>query len=299
MTPKKNLRVFAPVLTPFKADGSVDHDAFIAFCQSLLKENAGLAVFGTNSESNSLSLDEKLDLLECLSAAKVDPKSLMPGVGLCSLDETRTLTRRAVELGCHGVLVLPPFYFKPVTDDGLFAYYDQLIQSIGSTDFKLYLYHIPQLTGVPVSVDLIARLQERYPNTIAGVKDSSGDWSNTEAMLKRFPTLEIYPASEALLDKSLPLGAAGCVSATANIQAGRIHEALQAWGTPQFDDIFQEISRVREVYQRYPMIPALKYVASTRFADFKNVVRVPLSPLAAELATGLTEELSALATAVS
>ncbi len=267
MQSTRSLKVFTPALTPFNADLSVNKPAFIAFCRWLVAQGAGLAVFGTNSEANSLSLSEKIELLDVLVDAGLPAGSMVPGTGLCSVPETVALTRRAVELGCAGALMLPPFYFKPASEDGLFAYYAQVIEAVGSSQLKLYLYHIPQFTGVPITCALIERLIKAYPDTVVGIKDSSGDWSNTERILREFPGFEVFPASEALLEKALPLGAAGCISATANVQPGVIAKALQAWGTPEFDALQAQLKVVRSLFQAHPMIPALKQVVARELGD--------------------------------
>ncbi|MBS0505905.1 MAG: dihydrodipicolinate synthase family protein [Proteobacteria bacterium] len=260
-------RVFVPALTPFHADLSVNQPAFIAFCRSLVSQGAGLAVFGTNSEANSLAFAEKMDLLDALADAGLPPAALLPGVGLCALPETIALTRRAVELGCAGTLTLPPFFFKPASDDGLFAYYANIIDGVGSAALRLYLYHIPQFTGVPITCTLIERLIKAYPQTVVGIKDSSGDWANTERMLREFPGFEVFPASESLLEKALPLGAAGCISATANVQPGAIVQALRLWGAPGFDAVQERLKEVRNLFQAHPMIPALKHVVARRLGE--------------------------------
>ncbi len=288
----RSTKVFAPALTPFNADLSVNTEAFIDFCRWLISQGAGLAVFGTNSEANSLGLDEKIRLLEQLTEAGIPADQMVPGTGLCALPEAIALSRAAVALGCAGTLTLPPFYFKPASDDGLFAYYDRIIQAVGSDRLKLYLYHIPQFTGVPITMTLIERLIKAYPDTVVGIKDSSGNWENTERMLREFPGFEIYPASEALLEKALPLGAAGCISATANVQPHTIASALKAWGTPEFDALQAQLKTVRNLFQAHPMIPALKYVVGKQFGDDNwNHVRPPLTEANASWADTLMAQL--------
>ncbi|MBF5006767.1 dihydrodipicolinate synthase family protein [Diaphorobacter caeni] len=291
-TTPRSPQVFTPALTPFNADLTVNSTAFIHFCRWLVSQGAGLAVFGTNSEANSLGLEEKITLLEQLVDAGIPANRVIPGTGLCALPETISLTRAAVALGCAGTLTLPPFYFKPASDDGLFAYYANIIESVGSDRLKLYLYHIPQFTGVPISCDLIARLIKSYPRTVVGIKDSSGNWENTERMLREFPGFEVYPASEALLEKALPLGAAGCISATANVQPQLIDRALKAWGTPEFDAMQAQLKAVRNIFQSQPMIPALKHVVAKAFGDKEwEHVRPPLTPANPSWADGMMAQL--------
>ena len=178
--------VLSPVLTPFKKNLDADPVRFVQHCKWLVDSGVGLAIFGTNSEANSLSVAERINLLDALCKAGVDPAKMMPGTGCCALPDTVELTSAAVNAGCAGVLMLPPFYYKGVPDEGLFRAYSEVIQRVGDSRLRIYLYHIPPVAQVPLSLDLIERLIKAYPGTIAGIKDSSGDWSNTEAMLKRF-----------------------------------------------------------------------------------------------------------------
>ena len=175
--------VLAPVVTPFTRDLSPDPERFIAHCRWLLGQNCGLAVFGTNSEANSLSVDERMALLDALLAAGLEPGRMMPGTGCCALTDTVRLTAHAVKAGCAGVLMLPPFYYKDVTDDGLYRHFAEVIERVGDARLRIYLYHIPPVAVVGITPPLVERLMQRYPSAIAGMKDSSGDWNNTKTML--------------------------------------------------------------------------------------------------------------------
>jgi len=174
LAPKREARspmsgVLAPVITPFDRDLAPDAERLIRHCRWLLDRDVGLAVFGTNSEANSLSVPEKLRLLDALLGAGIPPERMMPGTGCCAFPDTVELTRRAVERGCSGVLMLPPFYYKSVTDDGLFASYAEVIERVGDTRLRIYLYHIPPVSQVPISLALIERLLARYPQIVAGI----------------------------------------------------------------------------------------------------------------------------------
>jgi 4-hydroxy-tetrahydrodipicolinate synthase len=155
-------------------------------CKWLVANNVGLAAFGTNSEANSLTVDERIELLEKLVEGGIDPARMMPGTGCCALGDSVRLTAHAVKLGCAGVLMLPPFYYKGVSDDGLFRNFAEVIERVGDARLQIYLYHIPPVSQVAISLPLIERLLKAYPENIAGVKDSSGDWKNTKAMLDAF-----------------------------------------------------------------------------------------------------------------
>src|SRR5438094_6006007 len=157
--PSQRIRgVLAPVVTPFKADLSPDRQRFVRHCQWLLSQNCGLAVFGTTSEANSMSVKERMTLLDALVAAGVDPSRMMPGTGCCSLTETVELTAHAVKHGCAGVLMLPPFYYKDVSEEGLYRYFSEVVQRVGDPGLRIYLYHIPPVAVVGVTTKLIERL---------------------------------------------------------------------------------------------------------------------------------------------
>ena len=276
--------VFCPVVTPFQEDLKPRPDILIKQCRWLLAQNVGLAVFGTNSEANSLSVEEKMSLLDQLAANGIDVSRMMPGTGCCALTDTVKLTRHAVSLSCAGVLMLPPFYYKNVSDEGLYASYSEVIERVGSSKLRIYLYHIPPISQVGLSIDLIERLLKSYPDTIVGIKDSSGDWSNTRAILDRgWDDFRVFVGSESLLLQNMIAGGAGCISATANINPARIYELFVNWGKPNADDLQQKLDRIRDIVAKYPMIPALKtIVAQYTKDDAWSFVRPPLVALDSE-----------------
>ena len=251
--------VFAPVITPFTEDLRPDRERFVKHCQWLVSQGAGLAVFGTNSEANSLSVEEKRELLDSLVEAGVEPARMMPGTGSCALPDSVKLTRHALSLGCAGTLMLPPFYYKGVSDDGLFAYFAEVIESVASDSLRIYLYHIPPVSQVPLSLELIQRLAAAYPATIAGIKDSSGDWSHTRALnglgLEDF---RVFCGSESFLLRNMEAGGAGCISATANVNPAAIHALYRHWRDADAEQRQEGLNRIRDIFQHYPMIAALK-----------------------------------------
>ncbi|CAN5199336.1 dihydrodipicolinate synthase family protein [soil metagenome] len=274
--------VYAPVLTPFGADLAPDTERFIAHCRWLVDQQAGLAIFGTNSEAASLSVGERIELTDALVDAGVPAAKLMPGTGGCALTDAIALTRHAVERGAPGVLMLPPFFYKNVSDDGVFAYYSEIIERVGSDRLAIYLYHIPQFTAVPITLSLIERLRARYPATVLGAKDSSGDWSNSKAMIDAFAAdgFAVFPASESLLSKALPIGGAGCISATVNMNPAGIHAVFKQWNTQQGPALQASADVVRNIFQSAPMIPAMKRVVAEFSGDDQwRTVRPPLVAL--------------------
>jgi 4-hydroxy-tetrahydrodipicolinate synthase len=289
--------VLAPVVTPFTAELRPDAERLARHCRWLLSRDVGLAVFGTNSEANSLSVQEKVALLDALIAAGIPPARMMPGTGCCAFPDTVELTRRAVQHGCAGVLMLPPFYYKGVPDDGLFASYAEVIERVGDARLRIYLYHIPPVSHVSISLALIERLLARYPGTIAGIKDSSGDWNNTRAMLEQFQPrgFDVFAGSETFLLATLRGGGAGCISATANVNPAAIAALALEWQKPEADARQAALDTVRAAFQKFPMIPALK-AAIAHFSDDNawTTVRPPLMALTALQRRQLVDALEAL-----
>jgi 4-hydroxy-tetrahydrodipicolinate synthase len=251
--------VIAPVLTPVGADGTPDFDRFVEHSEWLLDNGCtALAPFGTTSEANSLGLDERMELLEELADAALEPAQLMAGTGMCSVSDAVILTEHAVDIGCGGVLMLPPFYYKEPTDEGLFRYFAEVIEGVGDSRLKIYLYHIPLVAQVGFSLPLIGRLIKEFPDTVVGIKDSSGNWNEMKAVLDAYPKLEVFPGSEEFLLDGLRNGAVGCISATANVCAKAIRRLYDNWKSPEADELQSGITALRKAMQAWPMIPALK-----------------------------------------
>jgi 4-hydroxy-tetrahydrodipicolinate synthase len=252
--------VLSPVVTPFDRQLRPDGQRLAQHGRWLLEQGVGLAVFGTNSEANSMSVAEKIALLDELVAAGLPPSRMMPGTGCSAFTDTAELTSHVVRLGCAGALMLPPFYYKGVSDEGLFRSYAEVIERVGDRRLRIYLYHIPPVSQVPISLALIERLLKAYPGTIAGIKDSSGDWNNTQAMLERFqsPEFDVFAGSEAFLLATLRGGGAGCITAAANVNPGPIARLARSWQQPDADAQQAALNAIRAVFQQFPMIPALK-----------------------------------------
>jgi len=289
--------VLSPVVTPFTKDLSPDPGRFVRHCKWLLSHGcSGLAAFGTNSEANSLSVDERMLLLEALVQAGVAPAKLMPGTGCCSLTDSVRLTAHAVKLGCAGVLMLPPFYYKGVPEEGLYRNFAEVIERVGDARLQLYLYHIPPVSQVPITLGLIERLLKAYPAAVAGLKDSSGDWNNTKAVLDAFAKtgFDVFPGSEVFLLQGLRAGAKGCITATGNVNPGPIDHVYRNWNTAQADALQAGITATRGIMQKYPMISALKAAIAHWGRDPDWItVRPPLVELSAEQQRALVTELTA------
>jgi 4-hydroxy-tetrahydrodipicolinate synthase len=290
--------VLAPVVTPFGADLSPDKERFIAHCQWLLSGNCGLVVFGTTSEANSLATEERSALLEGLVAAGVDTSRIVVGTGCCSLPETVKLTSQAVQHGCAGVLMLPPFYYKGVSQEGLCRYFSEVVQRVADPRLRIYLYHIPPVAVVGITAGLVERLLKSYPNVIAGMKDSSGDWNNTKVFLDTFAQsgFDVFVGSESFLLANMRNGGVGTISATANVNPAAIHKLYAEWKNADADDQQAKLNVIRDAFgKKYPIISALKqgiaiYANDPAWAK----VRPPLVELTAEQARTLATEIKAI-----
>nr|WP_322786686.1 dihydrodipicolinate synthase family protein [Advenella mimigardefordensis] len=288
--------VLSPVVTPFAEDSTVDLARFTTQCKWLQANQIGLAFLGTNSEANSISPDERIAMIDAVIDAGLDPSGMMPGTGSCDLPTTVRLTRHAVDRGCAGVLMLPPFYYKGVSDEGLYRYFSEVIQQVGDERLNIYLYHIPPVAQVSITLPLIERLLKSYPSVVAGVKDSSGDWNNTQAMLTHFAPegFDVFAGSETFLLRTLRGGGAGCISATANVNAPAIHALYKSWQEPDADSQQQALDKIRQIFQQYPMIPALKSaIAHWSTTSSWTRVRPPLVELDSQQHQGLIQQLEA------
>jgi len=296
--PQRIRGVLSPVITPFGNDLSPDPQRFIAQCHWLLTQNCGLAVFGTNSEANSLSANERIALLDSLLAADVDSSRMMPGTGCCALTDTVRLTEHAVKAGCAGVLMLPPFYYKDVSEDGLYRTFSEVVERVGDARLRIYLYHIPPVAVIGITPGLVERLLKKYPTAIAGMKDSSGDWNNTKTFLGAFAKsgFDVFVGSESFLLANMKNGGAGCISATANVNPAAIDKLYRDWKKPDADLQQEALNITRKTVGQYVMIPALKAVV----AHFSNdpgwaTVRPPLTELTAAQAKNVIDGLKKLA----
>src|SRR5918995_6723309 len=276
--------ILAAVLTPMDQDLNPDHQAFAAHCQRLLAAGChGLSVFGTTGEANSLSVDERLAALEALVESGVPPETLLPGTGSCALTDTVRLSRAALEAGTAGALVLPPFYYKDVGDDGLFRFFAEVIERIGDDRLRLYLYHIPQMTGIDLGLPLISRLIDAYPGVVVGTKDSSGDRGRITTLRREFPDFSVLAGAETLLLETRRGGGEGCISPPVNVPprlTRRVHDAHAAGKDDEAEALQERLTQLRVSIEAYPVIPALKQLMATlTFEEQWRNIRPPLSSL--------------------
>ncbi|MBK8173757.1 MAG: dihydrodipicolinate synthase family protein [Rhodospirillales bacterium] len=296
--------VFAAVLTPFTVAGAPDSASLALHCRWLLSNGCdGLSVLGTTGEANSLSVDERIGLLERLVSDGIPAKVLMPGTGCCAISDTVRLTQRAVHLGVVGVLMLPPFYYKNVSDDGIFAAIAEVIQKVGDSRLRIYLYHFPQMTGVPFSHALIERLRDTYPETVVGMKDSSGDLANMTGVAKRFANFDVFSGSDELLLPLLRSGGAGCITGVSNVAARLAAAVFSAWRRSDraaAEEAQARLTAVRKEFLAYPLSAALKEIVARHTGRPRwRILRPPLTSLPAEKAEKLADSLERIGFALA
>lgn len=289
-------KLIVPAATPIDAERRIDGGLLAAHCHALLKDGAdAIALFGTTGEATSFSGSERMAALEGLIAAGIPADKIMPGTGCPSVVETISLSRHAFEQGCETVMTLPPYYYKAVSEDGVADAVAWLIEDLKDLDPKFILYHIPPVAQVGFSVQLVRRLADAYPGIVAGVKDSSGDWSNTEALLSACPDLDIYPGSETFLLPGLRHGGAGCITATGNLNAKAIRAVIDETDPAKADTRHEEIVAYRKTVEARPLIAAIKAVLADRYGKPSwRAVRPPLQALPEDKIQPLLDDLARL-----
>lgn len=288
--------IWSPALTPIDERLDPDSKCFVNHVQWLLENGChGVALFGSTGEATSFSVDERMQLLEAVVEAGVSPQRLMVGTGCCALTDSVRLTIHAVQCGCSKLLMLPPFYYKNLSDEAVVSSYAQVIERVGASKLRIFLYHFPKLSGIPITTGVIDQLLEAYPKAIAGVKDSSGNVANLDGLTARYPQLCIFPGSEKLLLHGLRTGAVGCITATANVNAAGIRMTFDAWcdGGTGVDVLQAAATSIRETIESLPMVPALKYLISQMRDDNSWLqMRPPFLPLDEATARQLSASLA-------
>lgn len=289
--------IWCPVLMPLDDKLNPDVDKFIDHCRWALDEGChGLVMFGTTGEANSFSIEERIRVLDAAVAAGVPVDRMMVGTGCAALPDTISLTRHAIDQGVLGILMLPPFYYKGASDEALAASYDRVIEGVGTSDFKLVLYHIPQISGVPITPALVDMIKQRHPATLAGIKDSTGDWDHSKMLIERYQDLAVFPGAENLVAAGLEVGGAGCISAGCNVNARAIRKLYdEALARHDITTHQVEVETIRQILQRYALIPAMKQmIAAARGEPGWSRVRPPLMSLSEADARALAADLQAL-----
>ena len=290
--------IYAAAVTPFREDGSLDFDKHIAYCNHLISDGGcdGVAPTGTTGEGNSVSMKDRMALPGAFAEAGFDPARAIFGTGACATGDAVALTANAVASGFPNVLVLPPFYYKIPSDEGLYAYFSQLVEKVGDDRLRVYLYHFPQMSMTPIPVDVVVRLKQAFGPIIAGLKDSSGDMSQALAFADATGGIgadfDVYPSSEAFLFEGLEGGCAGIISGSTNAFANY----TQAARTEGADShAFRMAEAARAVAAKYPLMAAMKQMEAWRAGDDSwTRMAPPLVPLTAEQQANLKADIEGL-----
>ena len=293
--------IYAAAVSPFNADGSLNTDLLIGYCEHLLTDGGcdGVAPTGTTGEGTSVPMRDRLALPAAFAEAGVATDAVIFGTGAPSAEDCVALTKAAVDAGYVNVLVLPPYYYKNPSDDGLFNYYANLVEKIGSDALRIYMYHFPQMSSVPLSTDLVLRLRKEFGGVIAGLKDSSGDFEQSRAFIEATggvsEDFDVYPSSEAMLWDGLSIGSAGIISGSTNAFANGVQAAKAAPEGPERDAAMEAVKAARSVAAKYPMMAAMKQIEAWRSGnDTWTRMAPPLAPLSADVAAALRADLEAL-----
>jgi 4-hydroxy-tetrahydrodipicolinate synthase len=285
--------VYCAVATPLKADLSPDTDRLVQQCKALLANGChGLGILGSTGEANSFSTAERMAILEAVVASGIAPEVLMPGTGVSAYTETVALTRHALSLGVTNALVLPPFYYKGVSDQGLIDAFSRVVDGIADDRARILFYHIPPIAQVAITFPLIEAMLKRYPATFVGLKDSSGDLANMQAVAANFPTLSVFAGADPLMLSLLKTGGAGCITAAANLVSAELRTVYDGWRDPakaaEIEAAQERIVAIRTIANAYPQLPTIKALLARRTGEEGwSRVRPPFVALSGEEKAGL------------
>ena len=291
MTSPRLRGVIAATATPIDADFRPDLGRLVRHCRALLDGGCdAINLLGTTGEATAFGVEQRIAVMRAIAESGLPLDRFMVGTGVPALDETVRLTRVACDLGFAGALVLPPFYYPDVRDDGLVAYIDALVARVGHPRLAVYLYHIPQNTKVPWPLAVVARLRERHGATLAGLKDSAGDLAYSRSIVAALPGFDVFPSSEATLGNATADGFAGCISATVNVTAGESQAAWSGQGSASGAAAAKKAAELRAIVARHPLVAAVKSLLAARYRDDAwRRLALPLVALDSDRAAALHE----------
>ena len=291
MTSPRLRGVIAATATPIDADFRPDLGRLVRHCRALLDGGCdAINLLGTTGEATAFGVEQRIAVMRAIAESGLPLDRFMVGTGVPALDETVRLTRAACELGFAGALVLPPFYYPDVHDDGLVAYIDALVARVDHSRVAVYLYHIPQNTKVPWPLEVVARLRERHGATLAGLKDSAGDLAYSRSIVAALPGFDVFPSSEATLGNATADGFAGCISATVNVTAGESQAAWSGQGSASGAAAAKKAAELRAIVAGHPLVAAVKSLLAARYRDDAwRRLALPLVALDSDRAAALHE----------
>ncbi len=261
--------IFAAAATPLKADLSIDTTRLVAHCRWLLGEGGcdGVNLLGTTGEATSFSVEQRLDAMRAVAESGLPMERFMVGTGAAALSDAIRLTSGARELGFAGALLVPPFYYKGIDDESVYAYAARVIEQAGGGKMGIYLYHIPQMSAVAYNFGVVEKLVAHFPDALAGIKDSSGDFENSLELARRFPSIAVFPGSEGFLAKAPDAGFAGCISATTNVNGGFVARGWKDRATDAGKASLKAGGAIREALAKFPFVPGVKWTLAELQGD--------------------------------
>lgn len=293
--------IYAAAVTPFDQNGRVQQDKLVGYCQHLLSDGGcdGVAPIGTTGEGTSIAMADRLALPATFAEAGIEEDRVIFGTGAPSLPDCVALTSAACAAGYVNALILPPYYYKNASDDGLFAFYASVIEQVGRDDLRIFLYHFPQMSMVPFSTDLVLRLKAEFGPIIAGLKDSSGDFEQSRGFIEATggvaEDFDVYPSSEAFLWDGLSIGSAGIISGSTNLTARAVQVAKAAPEGPVRDAAMEVVRTARATASKYPLMASMKTAESWRSGDETWLtMQPPLRPMPEEQAAAFKQDLDAI-----
>lgn len=274
--------IYAAVLTPFNEDLTCNIAELYIHCQSLLQRGCvGVVLFGTTGEGPSFSHAERLDILNKMIEMEFPPEKILVANGSSGIAETVELANTSLKLGCNTLLIVPPSFYKNIKDDGVIAYYREIIERVANPDLKVILYHIPQYSGISITINVIDRLVKEFPSTIIGIKESEGNLLFAKSIIDAFPKLQLFVGNERQIIASVNYGGAGAICGIANLypelmvslyNQGKIGPSPNR---PELDALFHALKDL-------PFIPAAKAFMEHEIGEEWHALRAPLMPLSIE-----------------
>ena len=290
--------IYTASLTPLFDSFEPNIPALIRHAQWLLEEGSdGVALLGSTGESNSMTVEQRQSIIE-QSALELPPDRLMMGTGSCALQDAVRLTQASVNAGVLSVLVLPPFYYKPQSEESVLSFFSLLVEAVDNPNLRIIFYNFPQLSGYNFSIKILQELKLRFGDIAAGIKDSSGDWNNMLGVVQNVPDLMVYTGTETLLLDILRKGGAGSITATANLIAPECQHVFQAWknGRSEAADQAQKyLTALRIAFESYSFVSEMKsLLAAQTNSEEWNQMLPPFAQLPDEQVEELTEQIKVL-----
>lgn len=280
--------IYAAVLMPMHADLSCNTDELFFHCHDLLKRGCkGVVLFGTTGEGSSFSIEERLDILDRVLGKGIDPKHIIIGSGSANIPEMVTLAKGAIKKQCTRFLIAPPSFFKNVSEEGVIAFYKEIIQRISHPQLRVLLYHIPQFSGVPITLKIIDALTQEFPECVIGMKESEGNLPFAKTVIEAFPGFKVFVANELQIVEAVHTGAAGAICGFPNLYPELIC-SLYTQGKRALSENPKELKDAMAAIKQFHFIPAFKAIMEKRRGSIWHAVRPPLMPLSSEQRNALS-----------